>query len=222
MPGYRGRGNRQAVALTIEEREAVARRNLRKGIKYTQALADEICKRHAEGETLRQICKDEHMPDESAVRLWYIEDRNGFAEPWQRARHGFFDRMADEIIEIADDGSNDWIKREMLGGRKRKDVDREHVSRSNLRVNTRLWILTRALPHIYSLRAGPASKDPQHVEAQLNSSHEQDLMSVIRDLKKPSVRDIGEAKFTKAKEAYDAKVEAERRAMQPYVKEPSN
>ena len=35
---------------------------------YTPELAREICERLAEGETLRSVCRDKHMPDERRVR----------------------------------------------------------------------------------------------------------------------------------------------------------
>ena len=37
---------------------------------YTPALADTICKRIAEGESLRAICRDPGMPSEGTVRGW--------------------------------------------------------------------------------------------------------------------------------------------------------
>ena len=35
---------------------------------YTYEIAEEICERLAEGETLRSVCRDKHMPDERRVR----------------------------------------------------------------------------------------------------------------------------------------------------------
>ena len=46
--------------------------------KYTKAVADEICLRLAKGETLRSICRDEHMPHEATVRQWAVQDYEGF------------------------------------------------------------------------------------------------------------------------------------------------
>ncbi len=34
---------------------------------YTEALAADICRRLAEGETLRAICRDKAMPDKATV-----------------------------------------------------------------------------------------------------------------------------------------------------------
>ncbi len=112
---------------------------------YSEEIAAEVCERLAAGESLRQMCRDEHLPAEATVRLWAIENREGFSARYTQARELGFLSMADEIIEIADDGSNDWIERETEKGRKFVELNHEHVSRSNLRVSTRRWLLERVM-----------------------------------------------------------------------------
>lgn len=198
MPSVNG-GNPGGKTLTYADSvigridEVRPGRKRKKEVRWSQAIADELVARHAGGECLHQICKDEHMPHESSVRMWYVQDKHGFAEPWAAARQAYFDRMADEILEIADDGSNDWIERETKAGRMGRQINRELVQRSALRVNTRLWILTRALPQLYSLR-GPNAlppRDPTGIAGQFSSSHDQDLLQAIRDLKLPKVKASG-------------------------------
>lgn len=116
---------------------------------YTNDIADEICARLADGETLRQICRDEHMPSGPTVRLWVINNINGdFSERYARARELGYLEMADELLEITDDGRNDWML-------KHGDDDAgwvangEHIQRSRLRVDTRKWTLAKVLPKIY-------------------------------------------------------------------------
>jgi hypothetical protein len=53
---------------------------------YTRELDDEICDRIANGEGLKQICRDAHMPPARTVRRWAIEDREGFAARYARAK----------------------------------------------------------------------------------------------------------------------------------------
>jgi len=112
---------------------------------YSEEVAAEVCNRLAAGESLRQICRDEHLPAEATIRLWAIGDRDGFSARYTQARELGFLSMADEIIEIADDGTNDWVTRETEKGRKIVEIDHEHVSRSNLRVSTRRWLLERVM-----------------------------------------------------------------------------
>jgi hypothetical protein len=72
-----------------------------------------------------------------------VNDTEGFSDRYARAREAQQLHYADEIVEIADDGSNDWIEREHENGRVDVVPDREHISRSSLRVDTRKWLMAR-------------------------------------------------------------------------------
>ncbi len=53
---------------------------------YTEALAARICKRLADGEPLRSICRDKAMPDKATVLRWLadkakIDFRDQYAHP---------------------------------------------------------------------------------------------------------------------------------------------
>lgn len=111
---------------------------------YTEEIADEICRRLAEGESLRSVCRDDGMPAESTVRAWVLDDKEGFSAQYVRARDLYLDTMADEILEISDDGSNDYMATEH--GEK---LDGEHIQRSRLRVDTRKWYLSKLAPKRY-------------------------------------------------------------------------
>jgi hypothetical protein len=102
--------------------------------------------RLAKGETLRAICRDEGMPPESTVREWALDDRDGFAARYARARQLGAYAMADELLEITDDGRNDWIEREGRDGKSEFFLNAEHVQRSRLRADTRKWLLSKVLP----------------------------------------------------------------------------
>lgn len=116
---------------------------------YTPELAASICERLVTGRTLRDVCRDAGMPAESTVRLWAQIDRDGFAARYRRAREIGYHAMADEMLEIADDARHDFVARKRASGEGEPVVDHEHVSRSRLRVETRRWLLARALPKIY-------------------------------------------------------------------------
>lgn len=74
--------------------------------------------------------------------------------------------MADDLLEIADDGTNDFVEKERPNGPKFLAFDGEHVQRSRLRVDTRKWILAKALPKIYGdkLTAEVTGKDGGPIE----------------------------------------------------------
>lgn len=116
---------------------------------YTEALGVEICQRMADGESLRQICRDEHMPTDSAVRGWAIDPDHPISARYTRARAELYARWAEEVVEISDDGTNDWIEKERRDGSKETVLDQEHVQRSRLRVDTRKWLLSKLMPKQY-------------------------------------------------------------------------
>ena len=114
--------------------------------RFTPQLAIEICERLANGESLRRICdSDERFPTESAVRQWVIRDVQGFAAQYTHAREIGLDRMADELIEIADDSSRDTTTR--IDGS--ECADTEWINRSRLRVDARKWYLSKLAPKKY-------------------------------------------------------------------------
>lgn len=59
--------------------------------------------------------------------------------------------MLDELLEIADDAQNDWITR-MRGDEEIQVANYEAINCSRLRVDTRKWLLSKALPKINSDR----------------------------------------------------------------------
>lgn len=115
---------------------------------YTDELAETICERMAGGESLLQICRDGAMPSYSTVMKW-AATMPTFAENYTRAREALLEHHGQELVEIADDASNDWMDRETRDGRMERCLDREHVERSKLRIETRKWVLARLLPKKY-------------------------------------------------------------------------
>jgi hypothetical protein len=107
-----------------------------------------ICEGLARGMTLREVCKAEGMPDESTVRKWALEDYEGFYPQYAKAREIGYQAMADETIDIADNAQNDWMERngEDDAG---WQANGEHIQRSRLRIDTRKWLLSKALPKVY-------------------------------------------------------------------------
>ena len=116
---------------------------------YTAELAEEICARLAAGESLKAICRDPDMPPFSTVQGWARDDHHGFAAMYDRARELQAQTFADELIDIADDGSNDWVRRENERGRISVVVDKEHIARSRLRFEARQWVISKVLPKTY-------------------------------------------------------------------------
>jgi hypothetical protein len=114
----------------------------------TPEMQQVICLRIAEGETIRQIANDDEMPAASTIYLAVANDE-AFSEQYARAREAQLARWEDEIIEIADDGSNDWVERERRDGSTETVADQDHINRSKLRVDARKWIMSKRLPKKY-------------------------------------------------------------------------
>lgn len=113
----------------------------------SQDRKPEILERLANGESLRQICRDAGMPNESSVRYWVVDDPF-FAAQYARARNSGLDAIAEEMQEIADDATNDFMTRSSQTG-VNKVLDAEHVNRSRLRIDARKWLLSKLRPDKY-------------------------------------------------------------------------
>jgi len=67
---------------------------------YTEAIADEICERLGNGESLLRICNDPHIPSRWSVFRW-LDEHADFATKYARAREIQADFMNDLINETA-------------------------------------------------------------------------------------------------------------------------
>lgn len=110
---------------------------------FTQEIADEIIERLSQGEPLRQICRDDRMPAWQTVYRWKADDE-AFSRRIAGAREAGFDAIAEECLEIADETAFDTVSTEH-GDR----ANSEWISRSKLRVETRLKLLAKWDPKRY-------------------------------------------------------------------------
>jgi hypothetical protein len=115
---------------------------------FTQKLADRICNRIADGESLRSICAGKDMPSRTSVFKW-LAARKEFADQYARAREAQADLLAEEIIEIADDTSRDTITKENSDGSEYEVANTEWINRSRLRVDARKWMASKLAPKKY-------------------------------------------------------------------------
>lgn len=100
---------------------------------------EELLDRLEEGEALSSICKDPRMPAYRTVYQWLEEGSgpDGFDAQFRAARARGLDKIADDCIAIADDGSNDTYRDSE--GNVRTDTD--VIARSKLRIDTRMRLL---------------------------------------------------------------------------------
>lgn len=142
--------------------------------KYTVEIAREICRRLAEGVPLREICRQDGMPEWRTIYDWMVKDDAavaagggaGLSASIARAREIGYDAIAEDCLRIADDAANDWMETEH-GPR----LNAEHVQRSKLRIETRLKLLAKWNPKKYGERVAVAgdADSPLKVDAEINA-----------------------------------------------------
>jgi hypothetical protein len=102
---------------------------------FTQETADAICTRLAEGETLRQICRDEAMPGLTTVFRW-LEAYESFREQYARAREQqadtFAEKMHDEALNEARDVQRSKLIVDVLKWHAGKTAPKKYGERSTL------------------------------------------------------------------------------------------
>ncbi len=117
--------------------------------KRTPEVEAEILQRMSKGEPLAQICRDAHLPDMSTWREWCRADES-LDIAHAQARDNGFDAIAADALEIADDDRRDWEPiKDADGVVVGVKVDGEHVTRSKLRIETRLKLLAKWDPKRY-------------------------------------------------------------------------
>jgi hypothetical protein len=95
---------------------------------YTREIADIICDRMSNGESLRAVCRDPELPSEGTVRGWAVRDIDGFGQRYRAARLMLMEFWADEIVDIADDAQLDPRDRQ-------------------IRTSVRQWIMSKVSRH---------------------------------------------------------------------------
>lgn len=116
---------------------------------FTQDIADEICERLAGKDSLRTICLDENMPHKATVFRWLAVNEL-FRDQYARAREQQADSMFDEILDIADDASNDYMEKiDADGGNLGWKENGEAIARSRLRIDARKWMAGKLRPKVY-------------------------------------------------------------------------
>lgn len=114
---------------------------------YTQELADKICSELAMGKSIRTVMSEEGMPSVATIFNWF-RTKPEFLEQYTRAKEESADWMADEILDIADNGANDWMERN-YGEHETWVTNGEALQRSKLRVDTRKFLMAKMKPKRY-------------------------------------------------------------------------
>lgn len=114
---------------------------------FTQEVADEICERLSDGESLRAICSEDGMPRKATVFRWLGENER-FRDQYARAREVQADALFDDVLSIADDSRNDWMR-----SHGEDDAgwvaNGDNIRRSQIRIDARKWMAGKLRPKKY-------------------------------------------------------------------------
>ncbi len=99
----------------------------------------------AEGATLQPLCAT-HMVPYTTVRAWIAADE-GRAAKYAQAREDRADKLADEIVAIADEVE---VAARYDGEDVKLAVDAAAIARNRLRVDARKWVAAKLKPRTYA------------------------------------------------------------------------
>lgn len=126
-----------------QEDAATEARKVERATTFKQEVFDYICEQVAGGRSLRSVCREEGMPPKVTVNWWVTHDKPaGVAAQFMRAKEMQLATLEDELLDIADDSSNDFVERQRKDGTVETVFDKEAVLRDQLRVKTRQWVLS--------------------------------------------------------------------------------
>ena len=134
---------------------------------YTKQMADIICIRLSEGESLKEIVRSEGMPDRATVYRWLLEQPQ-FCDMYTRAREEQADTLADEIIAIADESPEINEVRDKHGDVVDVKIDSGYVAYQKQRIEARKWTAMKLKPKKYGdkLELAGDPNNPMKVEVQ--------------------------------------------------------
>lgn len=116
---------------------------------YNPEITDAICELLAEGKSLKSICKTDGFPAAATVFKW-MREHPEFLAQYNRAKEECADAMSEEVLDIADDGTNDYVERLGKDGEPAGyQINGEAIQRSRLRVDTRKWLMAKFKPKKY-------------------------------------------------------------------------
>lgn len=125
--------------------------------KQRNEIVDNICFRIMKGESVRNILEEKDMPNRDTFYDW-LNKYKDISDRYARACTIRAEYIFEEMIDIADDGTNDYMT--IKKGNEEYNVeDKEVTSRSKLRIDTRKWWLSRVNPKKFGEKLDLTSKD---------------------------------------------------------------
>lgn len=115
--------------------------------RYLPAFADAVLEHVANGGTVKEKCRELEVAP-STFFGWVVANVDGLADRYAHAQRLHILALRDETMEIADNGTNDWIERQNRDGLAYEVVNHEHVKRSEIRIKQRNYIIESIRTHL--------------------------------------------------------------------------
>lgn len=128
---------------------------------YTPELANEICDSIASSSKgTKKLCQEnQHWPCQDTLFTW-LKKHPEFSEQYAQAKRCQIEVFIDEILDIADDSSQD----EVINAQGSIVCNSEFIARSRLRIDTRKWLAAKLVPRIYGIHKPDNTSCPSLVE----------------------------------------------------------
>lgn len=154
---------------------------------FDKKIFDIVCERMAAGHSLRSVCADESLPDESTIRKWALEDDARYTQ-YTRARGVQADSYVDELIAISDGagdlqqllkelGIDDLSSEKKIDAKMLKALVRQKVERDRLKIETRKWLISKILRTRFGDKVSQEITGPNGEP--LNAANNQPILNVI-------------------------------------------
>ena len=148
---------------------------------YTKQMADVICIRLSEGESLKEIVRSEGMPDRATVYRWLLEQPQ-FCDMYTRAREEQADTLADEIIAIADESPEINEVRDKHGDVVDVKIDSGYVAYQKQRIEARKWTAMKLKPKKYGDKLELAGDPNNPMKVEIQSEADTYLAALLKNV----------------------------------------
>lgn len=136
---------------------------------------DDICKETAATTIgLKHILAPYNIPRTTFIDFLNDANNKEFSDRYARAKEIQIDTLAEEIMDIADDGSNDLMTI-VKGNEAYEQENKEVTTRSRLRVDTRKWLLSKLAPKKFGDRLDITSNEQTIKQAIIIGGQQIDL-----------------------------------------------
>jgi len=152
--------------------------------KYSDADFEKICKRIELGESVASICDNKDTP----TQAWFyntLNTREDLVERYRCARECQTELFLDDIIEIADNCTDDVEEIVTEKGNRKEVIKHSAISRARLQIDARKWAMSKLAPKKYGDSSTIKGDDENPLVIKREAS-KQDVVDTLSQLGLPT------------------------------------